>query len=160
MVITFNLSISEVSSAQIGDGVTNRNGPWRGLEKHTQNELVDKEDKNLYIFAGGYGNKNNGLPDGHPLKENQIKLPERLWKVVVVLEPGQTLSDVKADTPIIAADFPNDNSDRKEGNWSNYITTINEIEEQIKKEIPGFNLLSNVPEEYRKVLKKKKYTLT
>ena len=130
---------------------SNQFGAWRRFEDYTTN-LVNNNDKELFMIAGGYGYEDavqagfpqrkvsnnvllkdgivqtdaNGRPiiSSNPLKDNDgnflpgssvqpvenskgIFVPEYLWKIAVVLEPGQQISDITEETEVIAIITPN-----------------------------------------------------
>ena len=83
--------------------------PWNDLEAYVQ-QLVASGNE-LYIIDGGYGTKTD-LPPDSIFQTNGINVPERLWKVIVVMQPGQHISDLDKSTKIIAVDIPNDGAKR------------------------------------------------
>jgi DNA/RNA endonuclease G (NUC1) len=121
---------------------TNQNGAWRGLEDYSAN-LVEKYNKNLYIIAGGYGSLGT--------TNTGVNIPARLWKVIVAMEPYQTLLDINQNTDIIAVDLPNDGSAGGLSGWKQgaYLTNINTLESSIRQATnnSNFKLLSNVSDE-------------
>lgn len=116
----------------------NNQGLWRGLEEF-ERDLVYQEDRELFILAGGYGEKDT-------LAGGKLTIPTRLWKVIVVLDqPGQGVAGVSANSRIIAIDVPNSNDLLED--WRSYQTTIDRIELAT-----GYDLLSQVPVEIQAVL--------
>jgi DNA/RNA non-specific endonuclease len=116
-------------------------GAWTGLENYSA-KLVEQYDKNLYIIAGGYGSLGT--------TSSGVNIPARLWKVIVVMEPGQSIADINQNTDVIAVDLPNDGSAGGSDGWKQgtYLTNINTIENKIRLTTnPNFKLLSNVPDE-------------
>ncbi len=111
----------------------NNRGPWEKLESYCR-ELV-RTGKELYIIAGGYGDR------GSVGKGNaRITIPERVWKVVVVLDqPGLGLAGVTMKTRVIAVDMPNIQG-IKEMSWKTYQVTARQLEKKT-----SYNFLSNVP---------------
>lgn len=116
-------------------------GPWLRLEEFCQFLAVRKK-KELYIICGGIFDKN------YPTigKRNNVAVPKSCYKIIVVLERGQGIRDVNANTPVIAAIIPN-----VEGiihnQWRQYQTTVDEIEEQT-----GIDFLTAVPENIQQAI--------
>lgn len=116
----------------------NNAGPWEKLESHCRN-LVS-QGKELYIISGGSGEQRTIAVD-------KISVPEKTWKVVVVLDrPGLGLGGVIQNTEIIAVDMPNQQG-IKEDSWQEYRTTVDEIEMAT-----GYDLLSNIPKTTQDVI--------
>ena len=147
----------------------NQSGLWRQLEFLTQN-IVEKKGWEVYIMAGGIGSANSQISPSHPLNRDYvtntsepINIPDSLWKIMVLLEPGQSLSDITVDTPIISVILPN--ADVRDPypdvpdatNWYDplYITSIKQIEE-----LTNLSLLSNLAlsEEEIEEIKEKEYS--
>ena len=106
---------------------------WRALEEF-ERDLVYQEDRELFILAGSYGEKDT-------LAGGKLTIPARLWKVIVVLDqPGQGVSGVSNGSRIIAIDVPNSNDLLED--WRDYQTSIDRIELAT-----GYDLLSQVPVE-------------
>jgi endonuclease G len=94
-------------------------GPWEELEKH-ERELA-RAGKDLYIVAGGvFGGSMRKI--GH-----DVAVPTWSYKIIVILEHGQTLADVRPDTPSIAVMMMNSRA-AKDRVWVDYVKTIREIE--------------------------------
>ncbi|MFK8184402.1 MAG: DNA/RNA non-specific endonuclease [Phormidesmis sp.] len=111
----------------------NNRGPWRELEEYGR-ELVEKQGKSLYVMGGVYGDNGN---------TGRVTIPGRTWKVIVVLDHID--DEVDRRTDVIAVDMPN--SDEVEGDWQDYVTTVDRIEIAT-----GYDLLSEVPEEIQRVV--------
>lgn len=116
----------------------NNQGPWAELENYCR-DLV-KQGKELYIVAGGYGNK-------RAIAKAKIIPPVRVWKAIVVLDqPGQGLKGITPNTRVIAVDLPNSQGIR-ESDWRSFRVTINQIEAAT-----NYDLLSNLPEDVQEAL--------
>ena len=127
-----NNSATFLMTNMIPQAGNNNRGPWAALEM-SYRELV-KQGKELYIYSGGYGSR--GFLDS-----GRVNIPERTWKVVLVLDAGDNdLQRVTSSTRTIAVDMPNDNSlinihdDRKI-----FSTSIDAVEE--KTHYDFFNML-------------------
>lgn len=112
----------------------NNRGPWAALELYCR-QLV-KEGNELYIYSGGYGTK--GFLDS-----GRVNIPERTWKVIVVLPSGDRDRERITDsTRVIAVDMPNDNREiSRHNDWKKFRTTIDALEKKT-----GFDFLSALPE--------------
>jgi endonuclease G len=107
----------------------NNRKTWSNLEEYTR-ELV-RQGNEVYVISGGYGSKGT-LADG------KINIPERTWKVIVVLPNGESdLERITENTRVIAVDVPN--SDDVNEDWSTYRTSVDAIEKAT-----GYDFLSNV----------------
>src|SRR5205814_48007 len=107
----------------------NNAGPWNNLEIYCRD--LAKQGNELYIVSGGYGSKGT-IADG------KINIPDRTWKVIVVLPKGDNdLARVTANTRVIAVDMPN--SDTVDLDWKKYRTSVDAVEKAT-----GYDFLSNV----------------
>ena len=115
----------------------NNRGPWREFEEYGR-YLVEEENKSLYVMGGVYGDKG---------KAGKVVIPGRVWKVMVVLDSIE--DDVDRRTDVIAVDMPN--SDKVQGDWQDYLTTVDRIEIAT-----GYDLLSEVPEEIQEIVESRR----
>jgi len=111
----------------------NNRGPWREFEEYGR-DLVRERNKSLYVMGGVYGDKG---------RAGRVTIPGRTWKVLVVLDSIE--DEVDRRTDVIAVDMPN--SDNVEGDWQDYLTTVDRIEIAT-----GYDLLSEVPEEIQEIV--------
>ncbi len=106
-------------------------GPWVDLEQHCR-ELVD-QGKQLFIIAGGYGKKS-------AIAKGKIIPPNRVWKIVVVLDAvDQGIDSINAQTQVIAVDMPNQNGD-SDASWTEYTVSVDSLERKT-----GYDFLRKVP---------------
>ncbi|WP_293220931.1 MULTISPECIES: DNA/RNA non-specific endonuclease, partial [unclassified Microcoleus] len=105
-------------------------GIWSVLESFASNELVLGQGRELYIISGGYG-FNTPLRARNGQEDRLIRVPDHTWKIIVVLEPGQTISDITPETGIITVDIPN-NEGVVGTAWTDYLISINELERRIR----------------------------
>lgn len=114
-------------------GMNSNTGPWNGLEKHYRG--LAKLGKTVHVFAGGiYGPKPRLIGRGVPV-------PDAMWKIVVVLEPGETIRNIGPHTRVIAQVVPNEDAKvGKYDDWGQYRTSVAEIERQT-----GYDFFSNLP---------------
>jgi len=120
----------------------NNRGIWRELEEYSRDQVY-QFDKRLYIMAGGYGEQTT-LANGH------VTVPSRLWKIIVVLDPGETVDDIDLGTPLIVVDMPN--QDTSSPDWRTYQTTVDRLELAT-----GYDFLSQVPLEFQDILETAPY---
>src|SRR4028119_98700 len=120
----------------------NNQGPWASLENYLR--TLVSQGKELYIIAGSYGSCGTGS-NGSKCSiaaatdpSESITVPNRVWKVVVVVTPGSGAGGVTTNTRVIAVNMPNTQGIRS-NSWQSYRTTVDSIEQQT-----GYNLLSSV----------------
>jgi len=95
-------------------------GAWLRLEEHCVK--LAKAGKQLFVLAGPVFSD----PKHGPTIGPGVRVPELLFKIVVVLEPGQGRADVRADTTVIAVAMPN--VDDAKPSWEAYRTTVDALE--------------------------------
>jgi endonuclease G len=115
-------------------------GPWLKLEDYCQ-ELAQRESKELYLTAGGI------FEASPPTIGHGVAVPSSCFKIVVVLERGQGLADVTAETRVIAVIMPNVKNILDQP-WGQYRTSVGEVEKKT-----GHSFLTAVPAPLRKALK-------
>lgn len=116
-------------------------GPWLRLEEFCQ-FLATRKKKELYIMCGGIFDQNYQTIG----KRNNVAVPKACYKIIVVLESGQGIANVNANTPVIAAIIPNiEGIERNQ--WRQYQTTVDDIEQQT-----GIDFLTAVPENIQKAI--------
>lgn len=120
----------------------NNQGIWRELEEYSRDQVY-QFDQQLYIIAGSYGEQTQ-------LAGGRVTVPARLWKIIVVLNPGQTVADIDLETPLIVVDMPN--RDTSNPDWRTYQTTIDRIELAT-----GYDFLSQVPVELQDMMESAPY---
>lgn len=117
----------------------NNQGPWADLEDYCR-DLVNQQNKELYIISGGYGAKST-------IAKGKVTVPANIWKVIVILDrPGLGVKDVTTTTRVIAVIMPNSQGIRN-NSWKTYRTTVHQIETAT-----SYNLLSNVPVSVQNVI--------
>lgn len=117
-------------------------GPWLRLEEHCE-KLAKREGRELFVMAGGV------FPPGKRVTEKigkDVAVPATFFKIVVILEAGQSAKDVKATTPTIAVIMPNKTGISDEG-WEKYRVSIDEVEKRT-----GYEFLSAVPESIQQAI--------
>lgn len=136
-------------------------GPWAGLEDFTRNTLVGTSNE-AFIWMGntGSGGYNvNGLY--HTITGGFVTVPAKVWKVVLVIPKGNSdLSRIHSDAIVLVVNMPNDNSLYTTSGttaWRNYLTTINALEASAVNAGVALNLLRDVPDSIKNILKTKLY---
>ncbi|TCJ14499.1 DNA/RNA non-specific endonuclease [Flaviaesturariibacter flavus] len=116
---------------------TNNQQTWANLENYART-LVNQGNE-VYIIMGSYGTGGTGSSGTfNTIDAGRITVPNRIWKVLVVLPQGTgDLSRITTSTRVIAVNTPNTNS--VSTTWGSYRTTVDAIEAAT-----GYNLLSNV----------------
>ncbi|MFD2785135.1 DNA/RNA non-specific endonuclease [Hymenobacter rubripertinctus] len=116
----------------------NNQKTWATQEGYSRT-LVDAGNE-LYIIMGSYGLGGTGT-NGYAatIDGGRIRVPNRVWKVIVVLPVGTNdVSRVSSSTRIIAIDAPNDQSATTD--WGQYRVSVDAIEAAT-----GLDLLSALP---------------
>jgi len=129
----------------------NNQGVWANLENYLR--TLVSQGKELYIISGGYGTCGTGsngskcsFPAATDTSKN-IEVPNRVWKVVVVLDnPGSGVNGVTTSTRVIAVDTPNTQGVRT-ALWQNYRVSVDTLEQKT-----GYNFLSAVPSTIQSVI--------
>lgn len=121
-------------------------GPWLRLEEHCE-KLSKRENKQLYVMAGGIfsSSKRSAKVIG-----KDVAVPDKFFKIVVILESGQGASDVQSSTPVIAVIMPNETGIQDTG-WESYRVTIDEIEKR-----SGYDFLTAIPKSVQSALEARK----
>lgn len=123
----------------------NNQGPWASLENYLRS-LVS-QGKELYIISGTYGiggTGSNGTK--YTIANGNVQVPNRVWKVAVVNNPGAGASGVTTSTRVISVDMPNTQGIRN-NDWRTYRVSVDSIEVKT-----GFNFLSNVSTSVQSVI--------
>lgn len=113
---------------------------WERLEAYSR--TLVKQGKELYIIAGGAGQK-------EVIKTGKISIPASTWKIIVVMDKtGLSVSDISDRTRIIAVNVPNEKDLGED--WKPYLTSVDKIEK-----LTGYDFLSNVSTEIQKAIESK-----
>lgn len=136
-------------------------GPWAGLEDFTRNTLVGNNNE-AFIYMGntGSGGYNvNGLY--HTIANGQVTVPAKVWKVILVIPKGNSdLSRIHSNATVLVVNMPNNNTLYSAGGtttWRNYITSINALESDANNAGVPLNLLRDVADSIKSILKTKVY---
>jgi endonuclease G len=123
---------------------------WNDLEEYCRS-LVRKK-QTLYIVAGPQGKGGAGTKGEADTLKDRITVPAKCWKVVVVLDPVDGVTDdvarVTASTRVIAVVMANDQSVGH--GWGKYRVSVKEVET-----LTGYTFFDRVPKEVADPLKEK-----
>ncbi|MEH2272276.1 MAG: DNA/RNA non-specific endonuclease [Nostoc sp.] len=123
----------------------NNQGPWASLENYLRSLVTG--GKELYIISGIYGMGGTGSNGTkYTIANGNVQVPNRVWKVIVVNDPGAGASGVTTNTRVISVNMPNTQGIRN-NDWKTYRVSVDSIEVQT-----GFNLLSNVSTSVQSVI--------
>ncbi|AFZ38163.1 outer membrane adhesin like protein (plasmid) [Stanieria cyanosphaera PCC 7437] len=146
---------------------------WNNLENHFEKKLVTRTNdrRELYIYSGSVGTKSDkpsiNITD-QPDSPYDIRVPEDLWRVIVVLErPGLGLADInpsntKAFALIAANELPTPGQapfDPWYTNGNIELTNIASLEKELNLDPTNkargitYNFLSNLPVNVRTAIK-------
>lgn len=133
---------------------------WMHFENY-ERKLVEQGNE-LYIIAGPSGKGGTSgkgtfeeipitLKNGDVLK---MQVPAYTWKVLIAIPEGEDdLNRISEDTMVIAINVPNKMGMGKTGDWEQFITTIDEIENQT-----GYDFFELIPDTIEDILEKKVYS--
>jgi endonuclease G, mitochondrial len=121
---------------------------WANLEDYTR-DLV-RAGMEVYVIMGSYGVGGTGSNGTmQTIDQGRVTVPNRIWKVMVILPEGENgISRINSTKRIIAVDTPNNNSTTSD--WGSYRTTVDAIEAAT-----GFDLLSALPDQIENALESK-----
>lgn len=142
---TTDNSATFLMSNMIPQAPNNNQRTWANLENYCRTLI--SQGNELYVIMGSYGTGGDGS-NGYKttLANGKVTVPNRIWKVIVVLPVGTNdAARVTSSTRVIAIDTPNSNS--VSSDWGSYRTTVDAIEAKM-----GYNLLSNVSSSVQSVI--------
>jgi len=119
-------------------------GVWLNLENHCE-DLCKKENKELFIIAGGIFRSKNKIKD-------IIAIPDSFFKIIVMLNRDESPPSVSDSTKIIAVVMPNKNGVRNDS-WRSYLTSVRRIESST-----GYNFLTNVKKQIQDIIENRIYS--
>ena len=137
-----NNSATFLMTNMVPQAPDNNRDYWRELEEYGRN-LVEQGNE-LYIIAGGYGEKGR-------IGNGKVSVPARLYKIVVVTDSRSGLNGINNLTKVIAIDTPNRDGN---GDWEDFITTVDAIEKRT-----GYDFLSNINRSVQGVIESKRYSV-
>jgi len=115
-------------------------GVWLKLENECE-RLCKQENKELYVVAGGIFHSNSTLNDA-----GRVAIPDSCFKIIVVLDKGQSLANVTTATKIIAVVMPNIAGVRN-ADYTSYLTTVDRIEAST-----GYDFLSEIEDSVENII--------
>lgn len=118
-------------------------GVWLKFEYYCE-KLCKEQNKELFVIAGGIYHTNKTLNDA-----GKVSIPDSCYKIVVILDKGQGLKDVTANTAIYAVCMPNTAGIRNV-DYATYKTTIDKIEAS-----SGYDFLSEIEDSIENVVEGK-----
>lgn len=123
----------------------NNQQTWNNLESYTRSLVTAGNE--VYVIMGAYGTGGTGSNGTvNTIDNGRITVPNRVWKVIVVLANGSgDLARVSTSTRVIAVNTPNINT--VSSDWKSYRTSVDAIESAT-----GYNLLSNVSTSIQSVI--------
>lgn len=118
-------------------------GVWKQLENKCRNLCV-KHNKRLLITAGTI------CQTFKKLRKSKVVVPDYFFKIIIILDNQQSVSDINRDTEIISVIIPNDRQQLTYKSYKRYYATIDSIENLI-----GYDLFHRIPNKIEKYLEKK-----
>lgn len=118
-------------------------GVWLDFERYCETLCKDSL-KQLFIVAGPVF-----VGEVHTTIGHGIAVPDSCFKIVVVLNKGQTLKNVTTTTQVIAVVMPNSNGVRSD-DWTKYRSNVDHIEA-----MTGYNFLNYVKPDIQTVIEAK-----
>lgn len=118
-------------------------GVWLKLEYECE-RLCKEENKELFVVAGGIFHSNKTLNDA-----GKVVIPDSCFKIIVVLDKGQTLANVTSSTKVIAVVMPNIAGVRNDA-YSKYLTTVDKIEAST-----GYDFLNEISDSIEESIESK-----
>jgi len=113
-------------------------GPWEQLEAFAR--LRAKRGQVVYNVAGGvYGAPFHSIGHG-------VQVPSADFKVLVILNEGESAADVTAQTCVIAVMMPNEPGVAQR-DWSEYTTSVDAVEAA-----SGYDFLNAIPEPIQRIV--------
>lgn len=119
-------------------------GVWYDFEFYC-NGLALNQGKQLYVIAGGIYHNKEKIKD-------LVTIPDSCFKIVIILEKGQTYLDITESTKVISVVMPNIAGVRN-NDWHEYLTTVDRIEAST-----CFNYLSRIPKKIQDVIESRVFS--
>ncbi|MUG91066.1 DNA/RNA non-specific endonuclease [Scytonema sp. UIC 10036] len=107
----------------------NNQGYWARLEDYER--TLANQGNELHIISGVYGEKGT-------IAQGKVSIPARIFKIIVVTPPNESVNSINEFTRIIAVDTPNINGNR-DADWTEFLTSVDAIEKET-----GYDFLSHV----------------
>jgi endonuclease G len=140
-----NNSATFLMTNMIPQAPNNNQVTWANLENYCRT-LVSANNE-LYIISGGWGSGGTGSNGYKTTVGNNVVVPSKTWKIIVVLPNGNNdISRITTSTRIISVIMPNDQTCSSQA-WGNYRVSVKYIES-----LTGYNFLSAVPTSIQSVI--------
>lgn len=132
---------------------------WKDLESFERQLALDGNE--VYIFAGPYGSGgigDKGLFYEIPVKTKsgevqKMNVPEFTWKILLIMPEGEDDFSRTDSYQTIAVCVPNKQGVHKEGDWTSYVCSIDELESKL-----GYDFFELLPDEIENRLESCIYT--
>jgi len=132
-----NNSATFLMTNMIPQAPNNNQIPWENLESYSRS-LVNAGNE-LYIISGPYGQGGIGSAGFKTTIGNGIVVPEKIWKIIVVMPKGSSdLSRITNATRVIAVLIPNSQT-ASDQPWHYYRVSVDAIEN-----LTGLDFMDNV----------------
>jgi endonuclease G, mitochondrial len=118
----------------------NNQGYWARLEDYER--TLANQGNELHIISGVYGQKGT-------LAQGKVSIPARIFKIIVVTTPNQSVNSINESTRIITVDTPNIDGNR-DADWTEFLTSVDAIEKTT-----GYNFLSNIDLSIQNIIESK-----
>lgn len=82
----------------------------------------------------------------------KVAVPDSCWKIVLILEKGQTIKNISSKTSIIAVMMHNGKYEKSNNDWNLYTTTVDAIERST-----GYDFFKGIPDILENQLEAKIY---
>jgi DNA/RNA endonuclease G (NUC1) len=134
----------------------NNQREWDRIERYVE-RLVGREGREVYVIAGTHEIKKDAEDKELKLPETSgvVNIPANLWKVILVLDPGQGVADITNENYAVGFYLENrqyTRSGRGEPvRLNNHLTTVNEIER-----LTGYDFFSNIPSNIQEQIENKR----
>lgn len=139
-------------SNMIPQAPNNNRGVWADFENFLRSELDGTKD--IYIYAGGDGiggSGSNGF-DTFIGPNNDILVPATTWKTALIVDRGESPSQVGLDDTIISINVPNSQS-VSSSDWEDWVVSVDDIEFAT-----GYDFFSALPNSIEAALESQIYT--
>lgn len=121
---------------------SNNSGPWNDLERFVRQEVAASSVAHVIAGPGFNG-------PARTIGESPVAVPDFLWKVVVLLPPGQSLRTLRAaDARVVTIRVPNRNDVQESANP--YRTSVAALQRDT-----GFRFFTHLPPRVARLLRRR-----
>lgn len=118
-------------------------GVWKQLENECR-RLCKKHNKRLLITSGTI------CQTFKKLRKSKVVIPDYLFKIIIILDRDQTISDIDKNTDIISVVIPNNSEQLIYRSYKRYYVPIDSIET-----LTGYDFFRRIPNKIENYLEKK-----